>query len=66
MRQEFRTERSNNFYKYNLSLNYMKNKFIITLFVLLIGVSLFSGIVSAQYYSGFGTENLIDSLTNVL
>jgi|TARA_Y100000310_G_scaffold155379_1_gene154845 hypothetical protein len=44
----------------------MKNKFIITLFVLLIGVSLFSGIVSAQYYSGFGTENLIDSLTNVL
>ena len=47
-------------------LNYMKNKFIITLFVLLIGVSLFSGIVSAQYYSDFGTENVIDSLTNVL
>ena len=45
---------------------YMKNNFIIAVFVLLIGVGLFSGIVSAQYYSGFSTENIIDSLTNVL
>ena len=44
----------------------MKNNFIIAVFVLLIGVGLFSGIVSAQYYSGFSTENIIDSLTNVL
>ena len=44
----------------------MKNNFVTVVFVLLIGVSLFSGIVSAQYYSDFGTENVIDSLTQVL
>jgi len=44
----------------------MKNNFIIVVFVLLIGISLFSGIVSAQYYSNFGTEGIIDSLIQVL
>tara|TARA_Y100000034_G_scaffold73625_1_gene88566 strand:+ start:131 stop:916 length:786 start_codon:yes stop_codon:yes gene_type:complete len=44
----------------------MKNNFIIAIFVLLIGVSLFSGIVSAQYYSDFRTESIIDSVTQVL